>query len=96
MLKHVMRAGDTFENPAFVLQAALYVAVVGEHPVPDRMSRFYIKFRSSLRMGARSSRSRRVQQARGQKKWHPVLLPAALTIVGWAERSEAHAAAGCG
>jgi hypothetical protein len=36
MLKHVMRAGDAFENPAFVLQAELYVAAVGEHPVPDQ------------------------------------------------------------
>ena len=67
MLKHVMRAGDTFDNPAFVLQAALYVAAVGEHPVPDRMSRFYIKFRSSLRMGARSSRSRRVHKRAARK-----------------------------
>ena len=40
VLKHVMRAGNAFENPAFALQTALYVAAVGEHPVPDRMSRF--------------------------------------------------------
>jgi hypothetical protein len=40
VLKYVMRAGDAFENPAFALQTALYIAAVREHPVPDRIRRF--------------------------------------------------------
>jgi hypothetical protein len=43
-------AGDAFENPAFVLQTALYIAAVGEHPAPDRMSRFFREIRDSAAM----------------------------------------------
>jgi hypothetical protein len=51
MLKYVVRAGGAFEYPAFALQAALYIAAVGEHTVPDRMSRSYITNRSSFSGG---------------------------------------------
>jgi hypothetical protein len=35
VLKYVMRAGDTFDKPAFALQTTLYIAAVGEHPIPN-------------------------------------------------------------
>jgi hypothetical protein len=65
MLKHVMRARDAFQNPAFALQTALYIAAVGEHLIQVRMSRLLYRVSVQFSKDPRLNRSRRVQTMSG-------------------------------